>query len=129
MKGSSDVSRHYLQLMELASRLSEEARNAIDNVAKNLLAESEISHVPTHAVDGDYEGLDREVALEAKRDDMLKKIEHALQQIHEGKYGQCENCGAPIPTARLDALPFATRCVVCEEELERSIEYEHRKER
>jgi DnaK suppressor protein len=37
-----------------------------------------------------------------------------------GKYGQCEVCGGRIPMARLNALPYATMCIDCQRELERS---------
>ena len=42
------------------------------------------------------------------------QIEHALQQMTEGRYGLCEDCHAPIPGERLMARPEATRCVSCQ---------------
>ena len=33
-------------------------------------------------------------------------------------YGICEDCQEPISPARLHALPFARRCVVCQEQFE-----------
>jgi len=29
------------------------------------------------------------------------------------KYGNCENCGEPIPVARLEALPYSSLCKNC----------------
>jgi DnaK suppressor protein len=40
--------------------------------------------------------------------------------MKEGTYGQCEVCGGRIPLARLEALPYATMCIACQRELERS---------
>jgi DnaK suppressor protein len=37
-----------------------------------------------------------------------------------GKYGSCEYCGGKIPMARLNALPYATMCIECQREAERS---------
>lgn len=50
----------------------------------------------------------------------LANIENALERLKIGKYGQCEVCGGRIPMARLHALPYATMCIDCQRELERS---------
>ena len=44
----------------------------------------------------------------------LQAIEDALKRIHEGVYGLCLTCGAPIPHERLNAAPQALRCVGCQ---------------
>lgn len=49
----------------------------------------------------------------------LARIDYALEQIKEGKYGICEGCGSLITGARLSALPYATFCIVCQREVER----------
>lgn len=43
------------------------------------------------------------------------QIERALQRFEDGTYGNCESCGAPIPIARLKVLPFACKCVKCQQ--------------
>ena len=45
----------------------------------------------------------------------IEAIDRALRRIAMGTYERCEACGKPIPMARLDALPTATRCVSCAE--------------
>lgn len=45
----------------------------------------------------------------------LTLIETALTRIERGEYGVCERCGKAIPVARLEALPYASRCVTCQE--------------
>ena len=49
----------------------------------------------------------------------LAQVENALKRMEEGTYGICEVTGKPIPLARLQALPYATRCVEAQRELER----------
>ena len=44
---------------------------------------------------------------ERERDQLLA----ALGRVADGTYGVCEVCGRPIPAARLEARPAATRCV------------------
>jgi len=50
----------------------------------------------------------------------LASIENALVRMREGKYGVCEGCDGSIPMARLNALPYATLCIECQREQERS---------
>jgi DnaK suppressor protein len=42
---------------------------------------------------------------------MLDEVRRAQQRVADGSYGVCEVCGEPIPEGRLEARPWATRCV------------------
>ena len=42
---------------------------------------------------------------------MLDDVRRARRAVAAGTYGTCEVCGGPIPEARLEARPWATRCV------------------
>src|SRR3954449_10806192 len=42
---------------------------------------------------------------------MLDEGRRARRRIVDGTYGTCEVCGEPIPEGRLEARPWATRCV------------------
>ena len=44
----------------------------------------------------------------------LRAIEEAFLIIAEGTYGTCEDCGEEISVGRLNAVPFAVRCVECQ---------------
>jgi len=114
----NELADYHTTLLDLRSRLTEEVRDTVDRVADKTAAEDELSHVPTHAADRDTEGLDRDVEQEANRERMLEAIDRALARINDGGYGRCEDCGTDIPRARLDVLPFATRCVSCESQRE-----------
>ena len=43
-----------------------------------------------------------------------EQAEHARDRKAQGDYGVCEDCGRKIAHERLEALPDATRCVVCQ---------------
>ena len=43
----------------------------------------------------------------------ISKIARALNQIKNNTYGICADCGESIPMARLEAYPFADRCIRC----------------
>ncbi len=42
---------------------------------------------------------------------MLDEVRRSRQRVVDGTYGTCEVCGEPIPAGRLEARPWATRCV------------------
>ena len=108
-----ELARYREMLLGLRSRLTDEVRKTVSRVADKAAAPHELSHLPTHAADRDSEGLERDIAMEANREQMLEAIDVALGRVADGRYGRCEDCGADISTTRLDALPFASCCVAC----------------
>ena len=46
----------------------------------------------------------------------LADIARALRHMAEGRYGDCEGCGQPIPQQRLEVLPQARFCVPCQQQ-------------
>lgn len=48
----------------------------------------------------------------------LRKVEHALERITNGEYGICSLCGESIGVRRLEAVPWATTCIGCQEQSE-----------
>jgi len=47
----------------------------------------------------------------------LRLVEEALDRLNSGDYGFCLACDLPIPSKRLEALPWARYCVQCQEEI------------
>jgi DnaK suppressor protein len=43
----------------------------------------------------------------------LGDVSRALDKLDEGSYGTCDSCGRTIAADRLEAIPWATRCVEC----------------
>ena len=60
-----------------------------------------------------------ELRLLSRNHVFLKKVRHALARINAGTFGECEECGGDIGSARLAARPTATLCIQCKEEEER----------
>jgi DnaK suppressor protein len=60
--------------------------------------------------------LDDEIAATVveRRAEMLEELNSALDDIEQGRYGICHDCGEEIAQARLRVMPFATRCVNCQ---------------
>jgi DnaK suppressor protein len=49
---------------------------------------------------------------------LLRMVESALKRLETGSFGQCTSCGEAIETKRLQAVPWASHCLVCQEKLE-----------
>jgi DnaK suppressor protein len=49
--------------------------------------------------------------------EQLHEIQHALEKLVNGTYGFCDNCGKPIPDARIKALPQTTLCLLCKTQI------------
>lgn len=50
---------------------------------------------------------------------ILDLITRALEKIKNKTYGFCEKCGNLISKKRLDALPWARYCIVCQNNIEK----------
>lgn len=49
----------------------------------------------------------------------VTEIRQALGRVDDGTWGTCTGCGEPIAPQRLNARPWAERCVRCQERVER----------
>lgn len=100
------------ELEEMEERLSEtEEETEITESPQDEVGE--LSMYDNHPADMGTELYEREkdLALNTHAEDELSKVQHALQAIHEGSYGICEECGKEIPYERLEAIPYTTLCV------------------
>ena len=76
---------------------------------------SKTTSMPNHMAELGSDNFDRELTLSlvGTDNDALDQIEAAIERIEDGTYGQCDECGGKIPTARLEAIPYADLCVRC----------------
>ncbi|SRR6266568_4149194 len=51
---------------------------------------------------------------------LLRSVRAALDRIAEGAYGACLECEEEISHKRLQAMPWATLCIRCQEQADRS---------
>lgn len=72
---------------------------------------------------------DQRIALLEARNRTRIQLDAALRRLDEGTYGVCEDCGGEIGEARLKALPFARRCIACQEQAELLEQIERKEDR
>jgi len=116
------------QLDQIRARLAERRRKLLDDVRETLEnTENQeyveiIGRAPTDSGDASVSDeladlnltmLDRHVAE-------LRDIEGAEARMREGTYGDCEDCGGEIGFERLLAQPTAIRCVLCQDQYEKT---------
>jgi len=63
--------------------------------------------------EGTSQAVERITQVDAAKhlDAKLRDVERALQKLDEGTYGVCDVGGEPIGPERLEAIPWAVRCV------------------
>ena len=73
-----------------------------------------------HMADDGTEAFDQAagLALHLNEQSLLAQVEDALARMEKGTYGPCERCGEEIDYARLEAIPYATLCIRCQQHLE-----------
>jgi DnaK suppressor protein len=62
----------------------------------------------------------KELSLLQNSERVLAQVQAALTRFEQGTYGSCERCGATIDPARLQALPYAALCMVCQQHMEQA---------
>jgi DnaK suppressor protein len=107
---------------ELRDRLVEErarVANAIsylhEDNSRSLEDEAEEETFDQHPADAASITLGREIdtTLEENSEHVLRAIDQALARIDAGTYGMCARRGKPIPEERLEAMPYADKCIDC----------------
>jgi DnaK suppressor protein len=67
----------------------------------------------TRVGEGTSHAVERIAQVDAAKqlDAKLRDVERALAKLDDGTYGTCDECGEPIGDARLEAIPWAVRCI------------------
>jgi DnaK suppressor protein len=93
----------------------ERKRNELDRVLRNrdgIAIEKSADQMDEiqYATERDLaiRNVDRESTL-------LRDVKAALLRIHDGSFGECLDCESPISAKRLVAVPWALRCIRCQE--------------
>ena len=110
------------RLLAERERLEEELRDIIERTTHSSELEqvTEMSTYDDHPADLASETFEREkdMALEGNIQDLLEKVNVALEKLEDGTYAVCDSCGVEINPNRLEALPWASLCLNCQDRLE-----------
>lgn len=113
----SDVEAYREWLQELLDRFDRSRAELMEEACRPVGGEVSggISNVPLHPADLGSRSSEEDVALGllATERHLTSEIVAALERIEVGTFGRCEDCGGEVPEERLEALPYARRCIAC----------------
>ena len=119
----ADVERYKAVLLTMRARMRGDVTQMTDAALLKTRTEAsgDLSSMPIHMADIGSDNFEQEFTLKLLESEgsALEKVEAALERIQTGAYGVCAKCGARIPKARLNTLPYAIHCVKCASEIER----------
>jgi DnaK suppressor protein len=115
MAVSVDIEAVKRRLTQERAGILEERQRLVDDTSRSMEEAIDEDGNDSHMADSASETLSREIelSLEDNAEHLLKAIDAALARIDEGTYGTCERCGKPIAAERLEALPWAAKCIGC----------------
>ena len=107
-------------LLEKRAALVRQVERLAKDVAESTEA-TETSKSPLSSAENASDTYEQDFAFMSmeSEEDLLRKVDRALTRVEEGTYAECEDCGEPINPERLEALPWATMCIKCQELEER----------
>jgi DnaK suppressor protein len=109
------------KVKDTRQRLMMEYEKLIKSVNRNRAAAEEIKMENTED-EGDLATISHNKELLANLHESdsarLRFIRDAIKALDRGQYGECIRCGKDINDKRLQALPWATLCIRCQEETE-----------
>ena len=107
---------------DIQRRLSSEYESLVKSINRNRLAAEEIK-VENTEDEGDLAAIshDRDLLYNLHEGgfERLRFIREAIKALDRGQYGECVRCGKDINEKRLVAVPWATLCIGCQEEVEK----------
>lgn len=90
------------------------------SVLEELMQENESYNAIKEPEEGDiadiaFQAYEKQllVGLSQNEKNRLERLNAALKRIDEGSYGSCIDCSAEIEENRLEAIPYALRCIKC----------------
>ncbi|MFL5682000.1 MAG: TraR/DksA family transcriptional regulator [Chloroflexota bacterium] len=96
-----------------AALLAERGR-LLDEIGEAIVAPGQMTYGSQAAAASQVFAQQRDLALRDRAESQLVLVDEALARFDAGSFGRCVRCGEPIPPDRLEALPWAARCIDCQ---------------
>lgn len=114
------------QLDTLEARLLQERRKVVRQLkqyddefsSSPQASDGDLSAFSLHVADEGTDAMEREKAFlfASEEGRLLWQIDAALRRLYgePETFGRCDACGGDIAFERLEAIPYATRCIGCQ---------------
>jgi DnaK suppressor protein len=96
-----------------AALLAERVR-LLDEIGEAIVAPGQMTYGSQAAAASQVFAQQRDLALRDRAESQLALVDEALARFDAGSFGRCVRCGRPIARDRLEALPWAARCIDCQ---------------
>ena len=97
---------------QLLMQWMEELLNHADETVEELLDSRENLADPLDRASADSDRI-RTLRMRDRESMLIKKIRQSLEDIENGEYGVCKDCGEEISIERLKARPVTSFCIRC----------------
>ena len=94
--------------------LLDERARLVEEIGEAIVAPGQMTYGSQAAAASQVFAQQRDLALRDRADQQLELVTEALARLDEGTFGTCVRCGRPIAPDRLEALPWAARCIDCQ---------------
>jgi DnaK suppressor protein len=96
-----------------AELLAERSR-LLAEIGEAIVAPGQMTYGSQAAAASQVFAQQRDLALRDRSNEQLVLVEEALARLEAGTFGTCVRCGRPVGADRLEALPWAARCIDCQ---------------
>ena len=106
---------------EKLEQLKGEISGNVKHVSLDMKIDEGTQSFSQHPSDKGTDDFNQKISMEVseKNQNILKRIDRALEKIDEGTYGICDMTKKPIPKKRLEAVPYANYTIEAQEMLEK----------
>ncbi len=94
--------------------LEAERARLVEELGETIVAPGQMTYGSQAAAASEVFAQQRDLALRDRADQQLVLVDEAIARLDVGTFGICVRCGDPIADERLDALPWAARCIDCQ---------------
>lgn len=104
------------RLKQERGRVHQNVESLREEFAQTQSSSSMENGLETHMGDAGTDTFlrERDLSIEDQEIHLLKEIDEALTRIDNGTFGVCVSCGNAIAEDRLEAIPWAARCIDCQ---------------
>lgn len=113
-----------VKLKKTLLKIRDEVKEKIKHIKQENLGKSQkdasgdLSGYSLHMADVASDNFERDMSLGlvANEQELLYKIDAALNCLKERNFGRCQKCSKEIGMRRLGAVPYAQMCITCQKE-------------
>ena len=101
-------------LRVMRDTLQAERVRLLDEIGEAIVTPGQMTYGSQAAAASEVFAQQRDLALRDRADQQLARVDEALARLAAGTFGTCVRCGQRIARERLEALPWAARCIGCQ---------------